>query len=238
MPTTSSILGLTGQDKAAAIFTALGEAGPGKDFQGVLSTILSRHASAGGGKGKISGLVKKPSQFVANDPYTLQQVSDPSYGRKIFGKRYAAAEQLFENPEKIAEAIRATKAATQFRGQSLLSKRRKGDVMLDPKGNFYLSESQQPGLAKQLYERLLKGRQHQDRSQTDQVTGDVASTSGANTYNIFYTGDDAEDGGGLDFLQQYKDQRLPSIKKIDVEGLLAKAFEAGTPTFYGDESYG
>ena len=95
MPTTSQLLGLTPSQKAAAIFTAAGEAGPGKDPLGVLQTILIRKVKT---NGNIADLVKAPQQFVANDPYSLSQVTDPRYGQKVYGAKYKEIEQLFENP--------------------------------------------------------------------------------------------------------------------------------------------
>lgn len=152
MPTTSEILGWTPQEKAAAIFTAAGEAGPGSDALGVLQTIATRKVLSGG---NVASLVKAPQQFVANDRYSLKQVTDPEFGRKVHGSRYQQIEQMLEDPMQMAKALQAAQGATQFRGQSLLSAKKKDDVMFDPKGNFYFQKN--PSVAKDLANRLVKG---------------------------------------------------------------------------------
>jgi hypothetical protein len=47
MPTTSQLFGLSPQEQAAATFTALGEAGPGKDLFGPYVTLLNRRMHGG-----------------------------------------------------------------------------------------------------------------------------------------------------------------------------------------------
>ena len=220
MPTTSQILGLTPQEKAAAIFTAAGEAGPGRDALGVLQTLLARKASSGG---NIANLVKAPNQFVANNPYSFKQVIDPSYGRKIHGSRYSQIEQMFEDPSQMASALQTGQAATQFRGQALLSKKQKGDVMFDPKGNFYFQQN--PGLAKTLSEKLLKGFQSQG-SQKPQETS-LAPTG--NTY-IIYGDQTEEENPAFDFLQKKIRQLSPVDTGINAPAMLAQAFSQ-TPDY-------
>lgn len=194
MPTTSQILGLTPQEKAAAIFTTSGEAGPGRDPLGVLQTILTRKFKSGG---NIADLVKAPQQFVANDPYSRAQVMDPAYGSKVHGARYKQIEQMFENPSQMVQAFQTGQGAEQFRGQSLLGNKQKGDVMFDPKGNFYFQTN--PGLAKSLSDRLLKEAgsptpQGTSSNQSPQGTSSnqsqQTSPQGGNTF-IVYTGDKA-----------------------------------------------
>jgi len=203
MPTTSQILGLTPQEKAAAIFTTSGEAGPGRDPLGVLQTILTRKFKSGG---NIADLVKAPQQFVANDPYSRAQVIDPAYGSKIHGAKYKQIEQMFENPSQMVQAFQTGQGAEQFRGQSLLGNKQKGDVMFDPKGNFYFQTN--PGLAKSLSERLSKGAGSltpQATSTATQGTGSGQSQQtipqGGNTF-IVYTGD-KEPTDALSNLKQF-----------------------------------
>jgi hypothetical protein len=203
MPTTSQILGLTPQEKAAAIFTTSGEAGPGRDPLGVLQTILTRKFKSGG---NITDLVKAPQQFVANDPYSRAQVMDPAYGSKVHGARYKQIEQMFENPSQMVQAFQTGQGAEQFRGQSLLGNKQKGDVMFDPKGNFYFQTN--PGLAKSLSERLSKGvgvPTSQVPSTATQGTGSGQSQQtipqGGNTF-IVYTGD-KEPTDALSNLKQF-----------------------------------
>jgi len=185
MPTTSQILGLTPQEKAAAIFTTSGEAGPGRDPLGVLQTILTRKFKSGG---NIADLVKAPQQFVANDPYSRAQVMDPAYGSKVHGARYKQIEQMFENPSQMVQAFQTGQGAEQFRGQSLLGNKKKGDVMFDPKGNFYFQTN--PGLAKSLSDRLLKGAGSPTPQGTSSNQSQQTSPQGGNTF-IVYTGDKA-----------------------------------------------
>jgi len=150
-PKTSQLLGLSPQELYAATFTALGEAGPGKDPFGVFSTILSRKQTGKYGK-DIGAIVKAPSQFVANDPYSLSQVTDPNYGRKVYGSRYDQMLQKFEDPNQLRSVLEQHGGALQFRGQSLLKNKKPGDVMFDPKGNFYFQKD--PKAAEQLMQRL------------------------------------------------------------------------------------
>lgn len=220
MPTTSQILGLTPQEKAAAIFTAAGEAGPGKDALGVLQTILTRKASSGG---NIANLVKAPQQFVANDPYSLKQVVDPAYGRRLYGSRYAQIERMLEDPSQMASALDTARGATQFRGQALLSKRQKGDVMFDPKGNFYFQQN--PGLAKTLSERLLRGYSSKPQK--------VSSEPGGRT---FIVSDEEEADKGSLFLEKFIRMKQPAMPQgLDVASIfLNSALNQETPNYLGD----
>jgi hypothetical protein len=180
MPTTSQLLGLTPSQKAAAIFTAAGEAGPGKDPLGVLQTILIRKVKT---NGNIADLVKAPQQFVANDPYSLSQVTDPRYGQKVYGAKYKEIEQLFENPSLMADAFRRAKGAEQFRGQSLLKNKQPGDVMFDPKGNFYFQTN--PKLANSLAEKLSRfGPQSEVPDQQAKPSVDVASSGASAPFKV------------------------------------------------------
>jgi len=150
-PKTSQLLGLSSPELYAAAFTALGEAGPGQDPYGVFSTILSRKQTGKYGK-NIVDIVKAPSQFVANDPYSASQVADPSFGRKVYGSRYDQMLQKFEDPSKLRPVLEKHGGALQFRGQSLLKNKRPEDVMFDPRGNFYFAKD--PKAAKSLLEKL------------------------------------------------------------------------------------
>lgn len=135
-PRTSQLLGLSNPELYAATFTALGEAGPGLDPFGVFSTILTRKQTGKYGK-DVVGIVKAPSQFVANDPYSTAQVTDPKFGRKIYGSRYDQMLQKLEDPSQLIPILQKHGGALQFRGQSLLKNKRPEDVMFDPRGNYY-----------------------------------------------------------------------------------------------------
>ena len=150
MLTTSELLNLTPQDVNAAAFTASGEAGPGRDLGGVLQTILTRKAL--NPRASIADLVKRPQQFVANDPYSVNQVVDPNYGLKIYGNRFQQAVQTLQNPNLMAGYLQSGQGATSFRGQALLGNKQIGDIMFDPKGNFFFDKN--PIVAAGLIKRL------------------------------------------------------------------------------------
>lgn len=226
MPTTSQIFGLTPQEKAAAVFTAAGEAGPGRDALGVLQTILTRKFKTGG---NIANLVKAPQQFVANDRYSLQQVTNPEYGQKVHGARYRQIEQLLEDPAQMAQGFQAGQGATQFRGQALLGAKKKGDIMLDPKGNFYFQTN--PGLAKTLSERLLKSA-----GTTGEPQASTQTQPGGDTYVILASGKKSEPA---DFLSDYINNMFGSAPKItsgiDPTAMLLQAINQ-TPNYFGGET--
>jgi hypothetical protein len=150
MALTSELLGLTPQDLSAAAFTAGGEAAPGKDIGGVLQTILARKALNPGAS--IASLVKAPQQFVANDPYSVGQVTDPGFGAKIYGNKYNQAMQILQNPNLMSGYLQAGQGATSFRGQSLLANKHPDDIMFSPNGNFYFDKH--PNVANQLIQKL------------------------------------------------------------------------------------
>ena len=153
-PRTSQLLGLSNPELYAATFTALGEAGPGLDPFGVFSTILSRKQTGKYGK-DVVGIVKAPSQFVANDPYSAAQVTDPKFGRKIYGSRYDQLLQKFEDPTQLIPVLQKHGGALQFRGQSLLKNKRPEDAMFDPRGNYYFAKN--PKAQQSLLQRLQSG---------------------------------------------------------------------------------
>lgn len=150
MALTSELLGLSPQDISAAAFTAGGEAAPGKDIGGVLQTILARKAL--NPNASIASLVKAPQQFVANDPYSVNQVTDPNFGAKIYGSKYNQAMQILQNPNLMAGYLQAGQGATSFRGQSLLANKHPDDIMFSANGNFYFDKK--PDIAKQLIAKL------------------------------------------------------------------------------------
>lgn len=153
-PRTSQLLGLSNPELYAATFTALGEAGPGLDPFGVFSTILTRKQTGKYGK-DIVGIVKAPSQFVANDPYSTAQVTDPKFGRKIYGSRYDQMLQKLEDPSQLIPILQKHGGALEFRGQSLLKNKRPEDVMFDPGGNYYFGKD--PKAQQALLNRLQSG---------------------------------------------------------------------------------
>jgi len=220
MPTTSEILGLSPTERAAAIFTAAGEAGPGQDKLGVLQTILMRKLLSG--NQHIGKLVKAPQQFVANDPYTLQQVSDPRFGQKVYGSRYTDIANSFDDPNQMIQGLSRARGATQFRGQAALSSKHREDVMLDPKGNSYSQYN--PDAANQLIQKLKGGRGQQ-----------TSSLPGGNIYNIYMDGE--PDDAGQRFLSQFlfnRGQPLASSKP-NIQALASAILNPQTPDFTGDD---
>jgi len=194
MSTTTELFGITPQEHAAAVFTALGEAGPGKDLYGPYSTLLNRKLSGGYGK-DIVRMAVAPQQFVANAGRSSTQISDPEFGKKIYGSRYTQAYNDLNNPNKLAPVFEQLKGATSFRGQSLLGNKQKGDVMLDPKGNFYFD-----------YKPAVQQKGSKILSSTGLASAPTTSAppsqqgSPASTYNIYLNGTQEE---GLDFLSSY-----------------------------------
>jgi hypothetical protein len=228
MPTTSQIFGLTPQEKAAAVFTAAGEAGPGKDALGVLQTILTRKFKSGG---NIANLVKAPQQFVANDQYSLQQVTNPEYGQKVHGSRYRQIEQMLEDPMQMAQGFQSGQGATQFRGQALLGNKQKGDIMFDPKGNFYFQTN--PGLAKTLSDRLMKSA---GTVGSPQAQAPTQTQPGGDTYVVLTSGKKSEPA---DFLSDYINNAFGTAPKltsnINPTAMLMAAVNQ-TPNYFGSEA--
>ena len=95
------------------------------------------------------------SQFVANDPYSTAQVTDPKFGRKIYGSRYDQMLQKLEDPSQLIPILQKHGGALQFRGQSLLKNKRPEDVMFDPGGNYYFGKD--PKAQQALLNRLQSG---------------------------------------------------------------------------------
>ena len=229
MPTTSQILGLDPRQRNAAIFTVAGEAGPGRDIHGVSQTILARLKKT---NGNIANLVKAPQQFVANDPYSINQVTDESFGRKIYGSKYDQIAKIFDDPNQMVSALQQGQGATSFRGQALLKNKQKEDIMFDPKGNFYFDRN--PDIAKSLSERLRKGAGTVP-NKVSEVPQNPQQPTGGNTY-IVYSGDNDP----MDFLNRYvtnKNLNKDSTQlrsSFDPTSLLAKAFFS-TPNYLGDD---
>ena len=219
MPTTASLFGLTPQEHAAAVFTALGEAGPGKDLYGPYSTLLNRKLSGGYGK-DIVRIATAPQQFVANAGMSPAQIADPNFGRKVYGKRYDEAYNALNDPNKLAPVFNQLKGATSFRGQALLKNKQKGDVMLDPKGNFYFDYKPE------VYQKGSKLLSSSDTGTP--APGPATQGMPGNVYNIYVN---PEEQGSKDFLSSY----LPKITgepsstsgALDPISLLTAAFKGG-----------
>lgn len=218
MALTSELLGLTPQDLNAAAFTAGGEAAPGKDIGGVLQTILARKALNPGAS--IASLVKAPQQFVANDPYSVGQVTDPSFGAKIYGSKYNQAMQILQNPNLMAGYLQAGQGATSFRGQSLLANKHPDDIMFSPSGNFYFDKH--PNVANQLIQKLGQpaplgvpsasgGQPQQTAPQPQPQTNpvDFVNTYAAQMKNVLQAMATPRDYGGL---SQAFDLSAPSVQ--------------------------
>ena len=106
---------------------------------------------------------------------------------------------MFENPSQMVQAFQTGQGAEQFRGQSLIGNKQKGDVMFDPKGNFYFQTN--PGLAKSLSERLSKGVGVPTSQVPSAEQPQQPVSQGGNTF-IVYTGD-KEPTDALSNLKQF-----------------------------------
>ena len=201
MPTTSQLFGLSPQEQAAATFTALGEAGPGKDLFGPYVTLLNRRMHGSYGK-NVLDMATAPQQFVANDRYSPSQVADPSFGRKVYGSRYDQAYNALNDPTQIAPVFNQLRGATSFRGQALLNKKQKDDQMLDPKGNFYFDYN--PSVFQKGQNILKTNVGSLPPAPTTSTNSNQQNTSGK-TYNIYV------DPDNLDQARTFLSEFLPKI---------------------------
>ena len=213
MPTTASLFGLTPQEHAAATYTTLGEGGPGKDIYGVYSTLLNRKLSGGYGKNLVN-IATAPQQFVANAGVSPAQIADPNFGRKRYGKRYDEVYNALNDPNKLAPVFNQLKGATSFRGQALLGNKQKGDVMLDPKGNFYFDYK--PAV----HQKGLKLLSSADTGTTVVGANAAPQEIAENVYNITVN---PEEQDPKNFLLSY----LPKLPKFDWQQSLQDAFNSG-----------
>jgi murein DD-endopeptidase MepM/ murein hydrolase activator NlpD len=133
--TTSQLFGLSQAEFNAAVNTALGEAGPRDDIYGPFVTLLNRKLSGVFPGNNLVTYAKAPGQFIANDKYSAQQISDPAFGRKVFGSRYDQAYNALSNPDKLLSVVQKLRGAVEFKGQAIPNKY--NDPMLDKLGNFY-----------------------------------------------------------------------------------------------------
>jgi murein DD-endopeptidase MepM/ murein hydrolase activator NlpD len=149
--TTSRRLGLTPAERNALILLSGLEAhrgGAGRDIAAVTANVINRRLS-GKYPVNILNIAKQPNQYAAVFPYTMQQISDPTFGRRLLGKEYDRVAAVVDNPSLIAQEIKNLRGATEFRGQANLKYKKPEDYMADPRGNFYFNFSpdiQQKGL--------------------------------------------------------------------------------------------
>ena len=158
MPTVSQLFGLSPAETNALYNTVAGEAfqggKEGKDIAAVTATLLSRRL---GGKKwggpNLVGIAKSPSQFVANDLYTAQQISQPNV-RGFSPEAFQRLINIAEDPSRVGAAFQKSQGSQSFRGQALLGNRKPGnvreggDIMFHPQGNFYFNP-----LSEDLYEK-------------------------------------------------------------------------------------
>ena len=238
MPTTSQILGLTPQEINAAAFTASGEAGGGNDLGGVLQTILARKAA--NPNSSIVGLVTAPQQFVANARYSPQQVSDPTFGQKIYGSRYNQAVNTLQNPNLMSGFLQAGQGATSFRGQELLKNKHPDDIMFDKSGNFYFDKN--PQIANSLIQKLGKpapiGLASGTAPATTPATTASTNQQTGNIYNYYYIGDKSFSGSDTakNFLTSYLPQLQGITSKFDPISALTNAMFNTTNYFNDDKA--
>ena len=231
-PRTSQLLGLSNPELYAATFTALGEAGPGLDPFGVFSTILTRKQTGKYGK-DVVGIVKAPSQFVANDPYSTAQVTDPKFGRKIYGSRYDQMLQKLEDPSQLIPILQKHGGALQFRGQSLLKNKRPEDVMFDPRGNFYFGKD--PKAQQALLNRLQSGSGFAPPTPTLPVASAVASpnTDQRSVTDILSSTLGLQSKPDFDDKKTLADNLKDSFKKSIMEQIIPSLSGFQLPNFLG-----
>jgi len=156
MPTVSQLFGLSPAETNAYYNTIAGEAfqgGQGGDIAGVAQNLLARRLAGNWGGTNMVGIAKSPSQYIANDPYTAEQISQ----RNIRGFSPEAFQRLIniaEDPSRVGAAFQKSQGSQSFRGQELLGNRKPGnvraggDMMYEPQGNFFFNP-----LSEDLYEK-------------------------------------------------------------------------------------
>ena len=125
-----SLKGMTDQDYSDLAFIVSHEAARGtEDEYGVAAAVLNRVADPRY-PNTIMGVGTAPGQFEAVFKGLAKR--DP-----------ALAKKLKQNSGKIIAALKKLNGRTDFKGQSMLKFKGDGDVMFDPKGNFFHYAEQQ-----------------------------------------------------------------------------------------------
>ena len=122
------LTGLTDTDWKELAYIVSGEAGPGDDRFGVAAAVLNRVANPAW-PNSIKAVGSQPGQFEA------VYKGKARYDQKL-------ADDLKKNQGKVASALQRLNGRDSFKGQSQLSNKGSGDIMFDPKGNFYHYTSQ------------------------------------------------------------------------------------------------
>lgn len=159
MPTVSQLFGLTPAETNAYYNTIAGEAfqgGRGGDIAGVAQNLIARRLAGNWGGTNMVSIVKSPSQYVANDPFTVEEISQRNI-RRLSPEAFQRLVSIAEDPSRVGAAFKQSQGSQSFRGQELLKNRKPGDVraggdmMFEPEGNFFFNP-----LRQDLYEKGMQ----------------------------------------------------------------------------------
>ena len=112
------------------------------DVAAVASNALARRLSGQWGGKDIRNIAKAPGQYVAVDRYSMQQLSDPAFGAKVFGSEaeFNRLRDIVNNPDLVGQQFNKSKGAQSFRGVSAYGNKKPGDYMPVPgQSNFYFN---------------------------------------------------------------------------------------------------
>ena len=147
MPTVSQLFGLTPAETNAYYNTIAGEAfqgGKGGDIAGVAQNLIARRLAGNWGGTNMVSIAKSPSQYVANDPFTVEEISQRNI-RRLSPEAFQRLVSIAEDPSRVGAAFKQSQGSQSFRGQELLKNRKPGDVraggdiMYEPEGNFFFN---------------------------------------------------------------------------------------------------
>jgi hypothetical protein len=159
MPTVSQLFGLTPAETNAYYNTIAGEAfqgGRGGDIAGVAQNLIARRLAGNWGGTNMVSIAKSPSQYVANDPFTVEEISQRNI-RRLSPEAFQRLVSIAEDPSRVGAAFKQSQGSQSFRGQELLKNRKPGDVraggdvMYEPEGNFFFNP-----LRQDLYEKGMQ----------------------------------------------------------------------------------
>lgn len=121
------------------------------DVAAVAANVLARRLRGNWGGVDVRNIAKAPGQYVAVDPYSMQQLADPAFGARVLGgeAEFNRLRNIVNNPQLVGEQFRKSRGAQSFRGTAAYGNRKPGDYMPVPgQSNFYFNPLEQ-----QLYQR-------------------------------------------------------------------------------------
>ena len=102
MPTVSQLFGLTPAETNAYYNTIAGEAfqgGKGGDIAGVAQNLIARRLAGNWGGTNMVSIAKSPSQYVANDPFTAEEISRRNI-RRLSPEAFQRLVSIAEDPSR------------------------------------------------------------------------------------------------------------------------------------------